>query len=49
MTIAATVLALLLFSAVVRPAIERGGLGELIGVAAAILVVILGERWLRSR
>lgn len=47
--ISAAVLALLLFVAVVRPAIERGGLGELVGVAAAILLVILGERWLRSR
>jgi hypothetical protein len=47
--ISAAVLALLLFVAVVRPAIERGGPGELVGVAAAILIVILGERWLRSR
>lgn len=47
--IAAAVLALLLFVAVVRPAIERGGPGELVGVAVAILLVILGERWLRSR
>jgi hypothetical protein len=49
MAIAAGVLAVLLFVAVVRPAIERGGPGELVGVAAAILLVILGERWLRSR
>jgi hypothetical protein len=46
---AATVLALLLFFAVVRPAIDRGGTGELVGVAALFLAILLGERWLRSR
>lgn len=49
MAISAAVLALLLFVAVVRPAIERGGVGELVGVVAVVLLVILGERWLRSR
>jgi hypothetical protein len=47
--IAACVLALLLFVVVVRPAIDRGGVGELVGVAALFLAILLGERWLRSR
>jgi hypothetical protein len=47
--IAATVLAVALFFAVVRPAIDRGGLGEFLGIAALFLAILLGERWLRSR
>jgi len=47
--VAAAVLAVLLFFAVVRPAIDRGGTGELIGVAALFLAILLAERWLRSR
>jgi ABC-type transport system involved in cytochrome c biogenesis permease subunit len=43
------VLALLLFFAVVRPAIERGGVGELVAIAALFIAILLGERWLRSR
>jgi hypothetical protein len=46
---AAAVLAVLLFFAVVRPAIERGGAAELVGIAALFLAILLGERWLRSR
>jgi hypothetical protein len=34
---------------VVRPAVERGGYGELIGVAALFLAILLAERWLRTR
>jgi hypothetical protein len=49
MTISAALSALLLFFAVVRPAIERGGVGELVGIALVIVVILLGERWLRSR
>jgi hypothetical protein len=49
MATAAAVLTLLLFLAVVRPAIERGGLGEFLGVAAIFVAVLLGERWLRTR
>ena len=49
MAISATALAVLLFLAVVRPALERGGVGELIGVAALFVAILLGERWLRSR
>lgn len=43
------VFAIVLFTAVVRPAVERGGFGELAlvgGIFAAILIV---ERWLRTR
>jgi hypothetical protein len=47
--VAAAVLAVLLFFAVVRPAIDRGGLGEFLGIAAVFVVILLGERWLRSR
>ena len=49
MATAAAVLTLLLFLAVIRPAIERGGLGEFFGIAAIFVAVLLGERWLRSR
>lgn len=49
MATAAGVLTLLLFLAVVRPAIERGGLGEFLAIAALFVAVLLGERWLRSR
>jgi hypothetical protein len=49
MATAAAALTLLLFLAVIRPAIERGGLGEFLGVAAIFAAVLLGERWLRSR
>jgi hypothetical protein len=34
---------------VVRPAIERGGAGELALVAAIVGAVLLFERWLRGR
>jgi hypothetical protein len=47
--VAAVVLAALLFFAVVRPAIDRGGTGELVGVVALFLAILLAERWLRSR
>jgi len=46
---AAAVLTLLLFVAVIRPAIDRGGLGEFLGIAAIFIAILLGERWLRSR
>ena len=49
MATAAAVLTLLLILAVVRPAIERGGLGEFLGIAALFAAILLGERWLRSR
>ena len=49
MATAAAVLTLLLFVAVIRPAIDRGGLGEFLGIAAIFVAILLGERWLRSR
>ena len=49
MATAAAALTLLLFLAVIRPAIDRGGLGEFLGIAAVFIAILLGERWLRSR
>jgi len=49
MTIAALVLVTLLITAVVLPAISRGGYGELAGVAVLLLAILLTERWLRTR
>jgi len=49
MATAAALMTLLLFVAVVRPAIDRGGLGEFLGIAALFVAILLGERWLRSR
>jgi hypothetical protein len=49
MASAAAILTLLLFLAVVRPAIERGGLGEFVAIAAIFIAILVGERWLRSR
>jgi hypothetical protein len=45
----AAVFAVLLFLVVVRPAIERGGYGELAGVVVLFLAILLAERWIRSR
>lgn len=47
--VGALVAAFLLFTAVVRPAVERGGWGELAFVVALFLGVLLAERWARSR
>jgi hypothetical protein len=47
--VAAAALALVLFFVVVRPAIDRGGVGELVGIAALFVLILVGERWLRSR
>ena len=49
MATAAAVMTLLLFLAVVKPAIDRGGLGEFLGIAGIFIAILLGERWLRSR
>ena len=49
MATAAAVLTLLLVLVVVRPAIERGGLGEFLAIAAIFAAILLGERWLRTR
>lgn len=49
MLVAGSVLALLLFAVVLRPAVERGGWTEFVFVAAGFAVILLVERWLRSR
>ena len=47
--VSAVVVAFLFILVVVRPAIERGGYGELAGVVALFLAILLAERWARSR
>lgn len=47
--LAALVAAFLLFTAVVRPAVERGGYAELAFVVVVFVVVLLAERWARTR
>ncbi len=47
--LAAAIVGVVLFTAVARPAIERGGWGELGIVAVSMLLVLLAERWLRTR
>jgi len=49
MAIAALFLTILLFAAVVGPAIQRGGVGELVGVVLIFIAILLGERWVRTR
>lgn len=49
LTAAAAVGGLVLFTAVVRPAVERGGIGELLLVIAAFAAILVTERWLRTR
>ena len=47
--VSGAVLAFLLFAVVLRPAVERGGWGELALLALGVVAVLLVERWLRSR
>lgn len=47
--LAGVVAAFLLYTAVVRPAVERGGFTELAFVVAFFIVVLLAERWARTR
>jgi len=47
--LATAVFVLVLFTAVVRPAVERGGFGELALVVGAFGAILLVERWLRTR
>ena len=47
--VAAAVLGAALLTVVVRPAVERGGWGEVVGLALVVLVVLLAERWMRGR
>lgn len=49
MLLATAVFAVVLFTAVVRPAVERGGVGELALVVGAFGAILLVERWLRTR
>jgi hypothetical protein len=46
---AGSALFVLLFLLVARPAVERGGWGELGLVVVMALAVLLFERWLRTR
>ena len=34
---------------VIRPAVERGGAGELLTIAGIFAAILLIERWLRTR
>lgn len=47
--VAGSILAIALFVLVVQPAVERGGWGELIAIAVAVVAALLFERWLRTR
>jgi hypothetical protein len=49
MAIAALVLTILLFAAVIAPAVQRGGVGELIAVVVIFVVILFAERWVRTR
>ena len=49
MLAASAIFAVVLFTAVVRPAIERGGAGELALIAGAFAAILLVERWFRTR
>jgi len=42
-------LATTLLFLVIRPAVDRGGAGELVVIAAIFALVLLTERWLRTR
>jgi len=42
-------LATTLLFLVIRPAVDRGGAGELVVIAAIFALVLLTERWVRTR
>ena len=42
-------MALLLFAFVIQPAAARGGIGEILIVAAIFAGILITERWLRTR
>ncbi|MBI2774144.1 MAG: hypothetical protein HYX56_06610 [Chloroflexi bacterium] len=46
---AGAVLVVLILVLVVQPAVERGGWGEVVLVAAAFVLALAVERWLRTR
>jgi uncharacterized membrane protein len=43
------ILATTLIFLVIQPAVERGGAGELLVIAALFAAILLIERWLRTR
>ncbi len=43
------ILAATLLFLVIRPAVDRGGAGELLVIAGIFAAVLLIERWLRTR
>jgi uncharacterized membrane protein required for colicin V production len=45
---AGTILVLIFLALVVVPGVQRGGWGEVLGIIAIVLAVLLAERWLRS-
>ena len=47
--VAGGVLALAFLLLVVIPGVQRGGWGEVVGIIALVITVLLFERWLRSR
>ena len=49
MAAAALILTIALFAVVIVPAVDRGGLGELVGVVVVFLGILLAERWMRNR
>lgn len=49
MIAAGSVLAMTLVFLVLRPAVERGGVGEVLLIIAFFGAVLLLERWLRTR
>ena len=49
MLVAGAVLAVFFVLTVVRPAVDRGGLGEFGIVALIFLAILLIERWIRTR
>jgi len=42
-------MAVTLFFFVLQPAVARGGLGEILIVAAIFATILIVERWLRTR
>ncbi|HZP95955.1 MAG TPA: hypothetical protein VFC31_06430 [Candidatus Limnocylindria bacterium] len=42
-------MAALLLVFVIQPAVARGGIGELVILAAIFLAILFAERWLRTR
>ena len=49
MAAAALLLTILLFAVVILPAVDRGGVGELVGVVLVFVGILVAERWIRTR